>query len=40
MFEDERGGLFMRGFTKERPILMVRAEVFKQTCEALEKMGH
>jgi hypothetical protein len=40
LFENERGELFMRSFTRERPILMVGAEVFRQTCEALEKMGH
>ncbi|KAE9372561.1 hypothetical protein N431DRAFT_558369 [Stipitochalara longipes BDJ] len=40
LFENERGELFMRSFTRERPILMVGADVFRQTCVALEKMGN
>lgn len=40
LFENERGELFMRTFTREKPILMVGAEVFRQTCEVLQRIGH
>jgi hypothetical protein len=40
LFENERGELFMRTFNRERPVVMVGAEVFRQCCEVLQKMGH